>query len=247
MASDGERGEVMARRRLVLEGPAAAAVERLARQAGVSPAELIKRALRREDEAQRGQVPRDGEASPVVATSGDAAGASGGAVISGSHADTDQVNLFNSSDVTAIAVVPVDLPATEDEAGGPDVTVAGRGQMFFAKTEHGKAGAGLYVSKDAVTAIRHALREDDRAGEPTLRSVELSGSCYTITFDVNGRPMNVRVPTFDVNGRPMNVGVAAEIIDELGVAAEIIDETEAGIVPGHSGEDIAGGRNKAGD
>ena len=40
-------------RKLVLEGPAAAAVERLARQAGVSPAELVKRALRREDEAQR--------------------------------------------------------------------------------------------------------------------------------------------------------------------------------------------------
>ena len=50
----------MARRRLVLEGPAAAAVERLAEQAGISPAELIKRALRRENVAQR-----DDEGSPT--------------------------------------------------------------------------------------------------------------------------------------------------------------------------------------
>lgn len=44
----------MARRRLVLEGAALEAVERLAESSGVSPAELIKRALRREDDAQRG-------------------------------------------------------------------------------------------------------------------------------------------------------------------------------------------------
>ena len=43
-------------RKLVLTGPAAEAVERLARSAGVSPSELIKRALRREDEAQRGEA-----------------------------------------------------------------------------------------------------------------------------------------------------------------------------------------------
>lgn len=40
-------------RKIVLDGYAAAAVERLARQVGVSPAELIRRALSREDEAQR--------------------------------------------------------------------------------------------------------------------------------------------------------------------------------------------------
>jgi hypothetical protein len=43
-------------RKLVLDGPAAEAVERLAQSAGVSPAELIRRALRREDEAQRDEV-----------------------------------------------------------------------------------------------------------------------------------------------------------------------------------------------
>ena len=37
-----------------MEGPAAEAVQRLARAAGVSPAELVRRALRREDDAQRG-------------------------------------------------------------------------------------------------------------------------------------------------------------------------------------------------
>jgi hypothetical protein len=58
----------MARRRLVLEGPAAAAVERLARQAGISPAELVKRALRREDEAQRSEGGSDSDAgSPDAA------------------------------------------------------------------------------------------------------------------------------------------------------------------------------------
>ena len=59
---DGERGEIMARRRLMLEGPAAAAVERLAERAGISPAELIKRALSREDEAQRADPDLVGDA-----------------------------------------------------------------------------------------------------------------------------------------------------------------------------------------
>jgi hypothetical protein len=50
-------------RKLVLSGPAAEAVERLARSAGISPAELIRRALRREDEAQRSAAEKpDGEA-----------------------------------------------------------------------------------------------------------------------------------------------------------------------------------------
>lgn len=54
-------------RKLVLEGPAAAAVERLARSAGVTPAELIQRALQREDETHQakagsaGQNPAPGE------------------------------------------------------------------------------------------------------------------------------------------------------------------------------------------
>jgi hypothetical protein len=41
------------RKRFVLQGPAAEAVERLAKAAGVTPAELIRSALRREDDAQR--------------------------------------------------------------------------------------------------------------------------------------------------------------------------------------------------
>jgi hypothetical protein len=41
------------RKRIVLEGPAAEAVELLARSAGITPAELVKRALLREEAAQR--------------------------------------------------------------------------------------------------------------------------------------------------------------------------------------------------
>ena len=41
------------RKRVVLDGPAAEAVELLAESAGISPAELVKRALLREEEAQR--------------------------------------------------------------------------------------------------------------------------------------------------------------------------------------------------
>lgn len=45
----------MARKRIVLEGATAEAVERLAESAGVSLAELLQRALRREDEAQQAE------------------------------------------------------------------------------------------------------------------------------------------------------------------------------------------------
>jgi hypothetical protein len=53
------------RKRIVLEGPAAEAVERLARAAGISPAELVRRALRREDDAQRQGDEGSGKVSPT--------------------------------------------------------------------------------------------------------------------------------------------------------------------------------------
>lgn len=47
------------RKRIILEGPAAEAVEQLARAGNMTPAEVIRRALRREDSAQREQQVND--------------------------------------------------------------------------------------------------------------------------------------------------------------------------------------------
>jgi hypothetical protein len=50
----------MARKRIVVEGPTAEAVELLAESAGLSPGELLLRALRREDEAQQAERAAEG-------------------------------------------------------------------------------------------------------------------------------------------------------------------------------------------
>jgi hypothetical protein len=51
--------------RLVIQGPTLEAIEILARQAGVPPAELVLRALRREDEAQEAERHASGT-NPIV-------------------------------------------------------------------------------------------------------------------------------------------------------------------------------------
>ena len=109
-------------RKLVLSGPAAEAVGRLARSAGVSPGELIRRALRREDEAQRGEVEKPVNSAAMGPL------ASEGADIRSNPAILEEIraNLEQANFVMGDALVSADTFATEPPVMEPSTAAANR-------------------------------------------------------------------------------------------------------------------------
>ncbi len=193
----------------MLDGPAAEAVERLARSAGVWPAELIRRALRREDEAQRKEEER---------SAGGAAASQPGPVL----LDTDLTRVSR-------AKIPT-LPHPTEPANTSDEGLFVFSSGFSSDEEEGSvasrpnpsespASVGLEWAPGAVVRPGSARFTEMTAGPPPLvpppiDSIEIpvpaGGGPEYLKLEPSEDGRSVRI-SFSVPGRPAEPGEAAEV------------------------------------